>query len=204
MKNYYEILEVNENASKEIINKIFKIHIKKNHPDLFNGEEKILMEEKVKEINEAYEILSDEKKRKNHDDELKFEKENKTDNKTSILIEENKYLKELLQKKEQLINDFLSNTNTEINDYENDIENFFNNENDIDDNYNENNNFSTEYEYENKNYTFKENILNFFNDNSIFLKKILFSILLIIVGFIFIEKLIGINLLGELINVFLN
>lgn len=202
MKNYYKILEVNENASKEIINKIFKIHIKKNHPDLFDGEEKILMEEKVKEINEAYEILSDEQKRKKYDDELKQEQNNTNDNKTLILIEENKYLKELLQKKEQLINDFLSNTNTEINDYENDIENFFNNENNIDDNYNENNNFSTEYE--NKNYTFKELILNYLNDNIVFIKKLFFSILLIIVGFIFIEKLIGINLLGELINVFLN
>lgn len=202
MKNYYKILEVNENASQEIINKIFKIHIKKNHPDLFDGEEKLLMEEKVKEINEAYEILSDEEKRKKYDDELKQEQTDTNDNKTLILLEENKYLKELLQKKEQLINDFLSNTNTEINNYENDIENFFNNENDINDNYDENNNFSTEYE--NKNYTFKELLLNYLNDNSIFIKKLFFSILLIIVGFIFIEKLTGINLLGELINIFLN
>ena len=202
MKNYYKILEVNENASQEIINKIFKIHIKKNHPDLFDGEEKLLMEEKVKEINEAYEILSDEEKRKKYDDELKQEQTDTNDNKTLILLEENKYLKELLQKKEQLINDFLSNTNTEINNYENDIENFFNNENDINDNYDENNNFSTEYE--NKNYTFKELLLNYLNDNSIFIKKLFFSMLLIIVGFIFIEKLTGINLLGELINIFLN
>ena len=40
MKNYYEILEVNPKASDEIIKKIYKIKIKKNHPDLFQGEEK--------------------------------------------------------------------------------------------------------------------------------------------------------------------
>ena len=53
----YGISFATNKPTKEIINKIFKIHIKKNHPDLFDGEEKILMEEKVKEINEAYEII---------------------------------------------------------------------------------------------------------------------------------------------------
>ena len=47
MENYYEILEVNEKASIEIIKKVFKIHIKKNHPDLFTGKEKLEAEEKV-------------------------------------------------------------------------------------------------------------------------------------------------------------
>ena len=34
MKNYYEILEVNENASKEVIDKAYKVLAKKYHPDL--------------------------------------------------------------------------------------------------------------------------------------------------------------------------
>ena len=34
MKNYYEILQVNENASIEIIEKAYKVLAKKYHPDL--------------------------------------------------------------------------------------------------------------------------------------------------------------------------
>ena len=34
MKNYYEILEVNENASKEVIDKAYKVLAKKYQPDL--------------------------------------------------------------------------------------------------------------------------------------------------------------------------
>lgn len=64
MKNYYEILEVNPKASDEIIKKIYKIKIKKNHPDLFQGEEKKKAEEITKELTEAYDILSDTQKRK--------------------------------------------------------------------------------------------------------------------------------------------
>ena len=33
-KNYYEILEINKNASKEIMDKAYKTLIKKYHPDL--------------------------------------------------------------------------------------------------------------------------------------------------------------------------
>ena len=46
MKDYYEILEVSRNASKDTINKIFKIHMKACHPDLFQGEEKQKKQEK--------------------------------------------------------------------------------------------------------------------------------------------------------------
>ena len=70
MKNYYEILEVNPKASDEIIKKIYKIKIKKNHPDLFQGEEKKKAEEITKELTEAYNILSDTQKRKDYDIEL--------------------------------------------------------------------------------------------------------------------------------------
>ena len=53
MKNYYEILEVNEHASQEIIEKAYKILVKKYHPDLYTGEESIYAEQKVRELNEA-------------------------------------------------------------------------------------------------------------------------------------------------------
>ena len=40
MKNYYELLEVNPKASKEIIEKAYKVLIKQCHPDAYIGEEK--------------------------------------------------------------------------------------------------------------------------------------------------------------------
>lgn len=58
MKNYYEILEVNSKASKEVIEKAYKVLIKKYHPDGQVSEKKNEYNEKVKEINEAYEVLS--------------------------------------------------------------------------------------------------------------------------------------------------
>ncbi len=67
--NYYDILEVNKNASQEIIDRVYKVLVKKYHPDLQSDPEiKCQYEQKMKEINEAYEILSDEQKRKEYDD----------------------------------------------------------------------------------------------------------------------------------------
>ena len=60
MKNYYEILEVNEKASKETIAKVFKLQIKNNHPDLFQGDEKKIAEEKINNYKEQIAILKEE------------------------------------------------------------------------------------------------------------------------------------------------
>lgn len=73
--NYYDILQVNKNASQEIIEKAYKVLVKKYHPDLQEDGLKHDYEEKLKLINEAYEILSDEEKRKQYDLELS-QKEN--------------------------------------------------------------------------------------------------------------------------------
>ena len=70
MKNYYEILEVNQKTSKEVIEKAYKVLVKKYHPDLYTGEKKQYAEKKIKEINEAYNILSDEFLREQYDNEL--------------------------------------------------------------------------------------------------------------------------------------
>ncbi len=70
-KNYYDILEVNKNASPEIIEKAYKTLIKKYHPDLQKNELKNEYEEKIKKINEAYEILSDTEKRRIYNLNLK-------------------------------------------------------------------------------------------------------------------------------------
>ena len=70
MKNYYEILEVDKHASAEIIDKAYKTLAKRYHPDMHEEEKKEWAEEHFKKINEAYEILSDEEKRANYDNEL--------------------------------------------------------------------------------------------------------------------------------------
>lgn len=75
MKNYYEILEVNSKASKEVIKKAHQVLIKKYHPDLYVGVEKENAEEKIRNINEAYKILSDDFLREQYDKELQKEKD---------------------------------------------------------------------------------------------------------------------------------
>lgn len=75
MSNLYEILEVSEKASKEVIDKAYKVLVKKYHPDLQEEKDKQTADLKIKKINEAYEILSDEEKRKQYDLELKANRE---------------------------------------------------------------------------------------------------------------------------------
>lgn len=74
MKNYYELLEVSEKASPEIIKKAYTTLVKKYHPDLQPDSEKKAAEEKIKEINEAYEILSDKVKREDYDRKLQMQR----------------------------------------------------------------------------------------------------------------------------------
>ena len=67
MKNYYKILQVDKDASPEIIKVAYKLLVKKNHPDLKEGEEKKEAEEKIKEINEAYDVLSNPEQKAEYD-----------------------------------------------------------------------------------------------------------------------------------------
>ena len=64
-KDYYKILGVGREASKDEIAKAFKKLARKYHTDLNPGNKE--SEEKFKEINEAYEVLKDEQKRKMYD-----------------------------------------------------------------------------------------------------------------------------------------
>ena len=76
MKNYYEVLQVNENASIEVIEKAYKVLVKRYHPDLQKSEKnKNTYEQKLKQINEAYHVLSNEFLREQYDVEFKREKE---------------------------------------------------------------------------------------------------------------------------------
>ena len=80
MINYYEILEVSEKASAEVIEKAYKALVKKYHPDLQPNENKQEAEKKIKIINEAYEILSDATKKESYDNKLNASKINQQQN----------------------------------------------------------------------------------------------------------------------------
>ncbi len=101
-KNYYDILQVNKNASPEIIEKAYKTLAKKYHPDLQDNSNKKQAEEILKEINEAYETLSDPEKKRLYDEKLlSYER-----------LEAEKIMQNEDSKKEKYItNDFLENNN---------------------------------------------------------------------------------------------
>lgn len=64
-RDYYEILGVSKDASPSDIKKEYRKLAKKYHPDLNQGDEEAA--NKLKEINEAYEVLSDKEKREKYD-----------------------------------------------------------------------------------------------------------------------------------------
>lgn len=81
MRNdYYKILGVSRDADESTIKKAFRKLAKQYHPDTNNGNAEA--EKKFREINEAYSVLSDEKKRKEYD-ENKQREQNSSSNSES-------------------------------------------------------------------------------------------------------------------------
>src|SRR5438876_12345498 len=64
-KDYYKVLNVSRGASADEIKKAFRKLARKYHPDVNPGDKKA--ELRFKEINEAYEVLSDADKRQKYD-----------------------------------------------------------------------------------------------------------------------------------------
>ena len=64
-RDFYEVLGVDKNASEDDLKKAYRKLAKANHPDLHPGD--AAAEARFKEINEAYEVLSDSDKRSRYD-----------------------------------------------------------------------------------------------------------------------------------------
>jgi len=66
-QDYYDILGVSRTATDKEIKSAYRKLARKWHPDLHPGKDKDAAEEKIKKINEAYEVLSDKEKREKYD-----------------------------------------------------------------------------------------------------------------------------------------
>ncbi|MBQ9354631.1 MAG: DnaJ domain-containing protein, partial [Clostridia bacterium] len=64
-RDYYEVLGVDKSVNDDDLKKAYRKAAKKYHPDLHPGDKEA--EKKFKEVNEAYEVLSDKEKRARYD-----------------------------------------------------------------------------------------------------------------------------------------
>ena len=171
MKNYYKILQVDKDASPEIIKVAYKLLVKKNHPDLREGEDKKNAEEKIKEINEAYDILSDPIKKAEYDQTLI--NENISQEQYNYILNENINLKRELNYFHNLYNrnNYYKQKNTNM--------------------YNENINQNTSNDEINNNSKFKS-IFNNLNENikTLIAIVITFLILFFVIKIPFLDSLV--------------
>ena len=158
MKNYYKILQVDKDASPEIVKVAYKLLVKKNHPDLKEGEDKKNAEKKIKEINEAYDVLSNPVKKSEYDQSII--NENVSQEQYNFILNENMNLKKELNYFHNLYNrnNYYKQKNTNM--------------------YNENINQNTSNDEINNNSKFKS-IFNNLNENIKTLIAIVITFLII-------------------------
>jgi hypothetical protein len=65
--DYYEILEVHHKASPEVIAKAYRTLARRYHPDVYPEDKKKWAEEQMKQLNEAYQVISDPARRSQYD-----------------------------------------------------------------------------------------------------------------------------------------
>ncbi len=66
-RDYYEVLGLDKKASEDDIKKAYRKLAREHHPDMVSQADKAAAEKRFKEINEAYQVLSDPQKRKMYD-----------------------------------------------------------------------------------------------------------------------------------------
>lgn len=137
-KTLYEILEVSEKASKEVIDKAYRVLAKKYHPDLQEEGFKEEAENYMKEINEAYSILGDEEKRKQYDDKLNAERQYKNNSRANTNSSNEYKSNNNSYSTKSDTNTTYNKSNNTVNDSSNNVNNQYNNGNVInDENYEE-------------------------------------------------------------------
>ena len=104
MKNYYDELEVSQKASKEVIEKAYKVLAKKYHPDSTTESDRAAAEERFKAISEAYNTLSDDFKRKEYDKELAESSPNISYEEYEYVLNKNKDLEDEIDYLHQRMN----------------------------------------------------------------------------------------------------
>jgi len=88
-KDYFKVLGINRNATDKEIKSAFRQLARKFHPDLHPHDDEA--ESEFKEINEAYEILSDQEKKKSYEKYLSY-RLNDRDEKSSDFDRQNNYI----------------------------------------------------------------------------------------------------------------
>ena len=96
MKNYYEILGISHTATQEEIKQAYHKLAKKYHPDINPNNKQA--EEQLKEINEAYNTLSDIDKKTDYDNKYNYYFSNNTDSSQSYNQAETDYIRNLKNK----------------------------------------------------------------------------------------------------------
>lgn len=96
IKNYYQILNLSPDCNKDDIKKAYRMYATKFHPDKQNNDK--FFEERFKEIKEAYDVLIDDNKRAQFDNEYKSTFENYSSNYNSS---QNQY-------KKNSVNDYIN------------------------------------------------------------------------------------------------
>lgn len=66
-RDYYDILGVNKTASADEIKSAYRKLAREHHPDMVSDKDKVEAEKRFKELNEAYQVLSDPEKKKIYD-----------------------------------------------------------------------------------------------------------------------------------------
>lgn len=72
-QNHYRLLDVHFSATRKEITRAYHKQMRKWHPDRFQGTDKTLAENFAKELNQAYSVLSNPKKREDYDQSLRVE-----------------------------------------------------------------------------------------------------------------------------------